>query len=669
MSFTPFPPGLRKRADIVMTGMAEPAAVFFASVVLIVMGNTHYLLIIALLAGISFFWLYRSRNVRQLYIQELENALQQHNVLSQSNKDVLRDIDHDARKLLLDKLRQSNDATEIEFILAILHEHYSKECLDIAVSRLVSQDEKIRQCIYNFLASHGDEANAMDVWSAVSREQNPDTIIKGISAMLTVGHGSLAREAAKFTHHPDPWIRVHVMLASYDRNVDAEDTDMLKYQINTMSSDEDDTTRQAAAYYLAENHLGISDSLDRLINDHSLKVREQAFRAVAQRKLSDYIGMMLLATNAPSMIIHTANAIQACGKEAFPKIDNYITSQDAHYYGLLSCIKGLAEVDTASVKLPGFLLHEKLAVRAECADILQNYHRQVDNSIINNAIEAEISRCYACLEFQHRKTSDTPLLTAFLEREISEYIQASINYLFVLLDIAYPQISLRRAQLTYSAGQREQQHVVEYLATTLQSPWKDKLIILLDDLPVEDKLNQLSGLGIKQDTIDEPWLKHTIQLISTADTHNIEDNPMLAKIERLYHLKQVPFLSHIPSEDLLSLTDALEAISVDAQHTIFSQGDPPDYFYIIVSGEVDVILNDEIINTLGSGDAFGEIAVLNEQPRSTTITAKDDCNLLRMSKIQLSNLLEQYPQIARGVIKQLAGYVQKLTTTSASKVA
>lgn len=669
MSFTPFSPGMRKRADIVTTGIAEPAAVFFASLILVALGSGQYLTIILLLIGISLFWLYRGRNVRRLYIQELENALLQHSVLSQSNKDVLHDIDHDARQLLLNKLRQSNDATEIEFILAILHEHHSKECLDVAVSRLVSQDEKIRQCIYRFLANHGEEANAMDVWSAVSREQDIKTLITGISAMLTVGHGSMAHEAAKFTHHPNPWIRVHVMLASYGANVNAEDRDMLLYQIQTMSSDEDETIRQAAAYYLAENRLGITESLERLIDDPSFTVREQAFHAIAQRKLSTYIGKMLLATNAPSLIAHAATAIQACGKSTYPAIDDYITSQNVHYFGLLSCIRGLAEVDTEAGKLAGFLAYEKLAIRAECAHILQAFHRSVDETKINIAIENEITRCYAALTALLDTHIKMPVLKSFFDDEINAYIQNSIKYLFVLLDIAYPQLSLQRALLTYTSGRREQQHVVEYLDSTLDCNWKSRLIILLDDLQVEEKISRLSGLDMTCKAIDEPWLNYLIQFLSTADTHTKEDKYMLAKIERLYHLKQVPFLSHIPSEDLLSLTDALEAVSIEAQRTIFSQGDPPDYFYIIVSGEVDVILNGEVINTLGSGDAFGEIAVLNEQPRSTTISTRDDCNLLRMSKMHLSNLLEQYPQIARGVIKQLAGYVQKLTTAPQSQTA
>ena len=68
---------------------------------------------------------------------------------------------------------------------------------------------------------------------------------------------------------------------------------------------------------------------------------------------------------------------------------------------------------------------------------------------------------------------------------------------------------------------------------------------------------------------------------------------------------------------------------VEGNTLIFSEGDLPDYFYIVLSGSVDVVRGqrgkERLLNILGPGDFFGELALLSDNPRSASV--KSDSRL------------------------------------------
>jgi CRP-like cAMP-binding protein len=80
--------------------------------------------------------------------------------------------------------------------------------------------------------------------------------------------------------------------------------------------------------------------------------------------------------------------------------------------------------------------------------------------------------------------------------------------------------------------------------------------------------------------------------------------------------------------------------------------------YIIVSGKVKAHDGDHILNTLQDGDVFGEMAMLDPEPRVASITAVDDTHLLRLDQEPFYELMEDRIEIARGVIHVLSGHLR-----------
>jgi CRP-like cAMP-binding protein len=97
-------------------------------------------------------------------------------------------------------------------------------------------------------------------------------------------------------------------------------------------------------------------------------------------------------------------------------------------------------------------------------------------------------------------------------------------------------------------------------------------------------------------------------------------------------------LGSLPVATIEQLAGALEHAEFEPGHSVFRQGERGDYFYIVQSGRAEVILDGTIVRTLGTGDCFGEIALLRDQPRTAGVRASADTHL-RVSRLRRSAFL------------------------------
>jgi putative oxidoreductase len=102
--------------------------------------------------------------------------------------------------------------------------------------------------------------------------------------------------------------------------------------------------------------------------------------------------------------------------------------------------------------------------------------------------------------------------------------------------------------------------------------------------------------------------------------------------------------------------------NIPAGTRIVSQGDAPEYFYVIQSGQVRVFRESEDrirtnLTELGAGAYFGEVALVTGQPRSASVEALVDSTLIKVSKEEFDRLLDHNPQLARHIIRQLASWL------------
>jgi CRP-like cAMP-binding protein len=94
--------------------------------------------------------------------------------------------------------------------------------------------------------------------------------------------------------------------------------------------------------------------------------------------------------------------------------------------------------------------------------------------------------------------------------------------------------------------------------------------------------------------------------------------------------------------------------SYPAGQVIFKVGEPGDKMYAVKGGEVEIIIGDKVIEMAGPGDVLGEMALIDEGPRSATAVAISDCQLVPIDKKSFTRLVHSHPYFALHVMKQMA---------------
>ncbi|HEX9436429.1 MAG TPA: cyclic nucleotide-binding domain-containing protein [Candidatus Limnocylindria bacterium] len=120
----------------------------------------------------------------------------------------------------------------------------------------------------------------------------------------------------------------------------------------------------------------------------------------------------------------------------------------------------------------------------------------------------------------------------------------------------------------------------------------------------------------------------------------------MAKDERIERLRQVPLFSGCSDKQLQFIATRVEDIELPAGKVLTEQGRSGGEFFIVLAGEAEVRQDGAVVNTMRPGDHFGEIALLDDGPRTATVTAKTPMRVLVLSPRQFQDVLHQDAEIA-----------------------
>ena len=124
--------------------------------------------------------------------------------------------------------------------------------------------------------------------------------------------------------------------------------------------------------------------------------------------------------------------------------------------------------------------------------------------------------------------------------------------------------------------------------------------------------------------------------------------------EKILILKTVSLFNEVPEETLAEAAYLLRDQQVKAEEAVFEKGDPGNCMYIIVDGRVRVHDGELTINHLGKRDVFGEMAALDPEVRSASVTAVEDTHLFQLEAESLYQLMAKHPEITREVVRILS---------------
>lgn len=108
-------------------------------------------------------------------------------------------------------------------------------------------------------------------------------------------------------------------------------------------------------------------------------------------------------------------------------------------------------------------------------------------------------------------------------------------------------------------------------------------------------------------------------------------------------------------------------VPFSAGQTIFREGDLGKVMYAIIEGKVDVLVGDEIIDTVGAGGILGEMALIDTSPRSATAVPKTDCKVVPISRRHFTFLIQHTPNFALDVMQVMARRLRHMNAQFESK--
>ncbi len=124
-------------------------------------------------------------------------------------------------------------------------------------------------------------------------------------------------------------------------------------------------------------------------------------------------------------------------------------------------------------------------------------------------------------------------------------------------------------------------------------------------------------------------------------------------------LKQIKLFSGLQEAELQAIGSRTNTRVFPRNAIIVNEGDQTDSLYIVISGRVKVFSSDEegkevVLNTIGPGEYFGEVALLDEQPRSASVIALESAKLAMIPRADFLRYLNEYPPLATNLLKTLA---------------
>jgi len=127
----------------------------------------------------------------------------------------------------------------------------------------------------------------------------------------------------------------------------------------------------------------------------------------------------------------------------------------------------------------------------------------------------------------------------------------------------------------------------------------------------------------------------------------------ISELERVIVLKNTPLFSETPENVLTSIVPIMNEVTYHEGEEIFQKGAIGNCMYVIYSGEIGIVDHEVIFATMGKGDIFGELALLDSEPRSATALAKTDVLLFRIDQDDFYDLMEERDELLRSVLRIL----------------
>jgi CRP-like cAMP-binding protein len=125
------------------------------------------------------------------------------------------------------------------------------------------------------------------------------------------------------------------------------------------------------------------------------------------------------------------------------------------------------------------------------------------------------------------------------------------------------------------------------------------------------------------------------------------------------NIASIWLFSECSAKEIRSISSVADSVTVPAGRTLVKEGTIGRELYLIVAGTASVQRNGRQVATLGPGQHFGELSLLDRRPRNATVVSKTDMELFVIGQRQFNSLLDTIPTLSRKLISAMAARMRE----------
>jgi len=694
---TPLPVVQRAQARALVRGVLAPAGYAIAAVVLTALpaGFDLRWLAIATLLGTAAMATIILIGVRKAYLQALRRAIDGRN-LDLADPTVDRPpLDSEACHALEGELRLPDEDRAV-LAAELLSGSGSPSAARSLLVGLEHPSPTVRALTIEGLARLG----AVETAPTIAKMLHDDRIsevrraaVRALRRLHAVDHAS--HEALESgTADTDRQVRAHCQIAlleQRDRASVSNGTALLP-----LLTSEDATMREVALASLerkATRNPEIESTLRALLAHEDLSTRLATLRVVTTQRVRSLLPAVAPLFDDPRtapIALSTLtdwddalNVVSVGGDSS----RSAASSEDAPPSAMAPSSVMLSSFESDEAPISRLLSHADVGVRERATRALTNMvrggrHRPLPRSIVEPLLEREIESSFryytirAALDRDDDKPEKEAL--AFLEHEIELRVGTSRQRILQLLSLLESRRLVRvvEAGLRRGHAQRDAQ-VAELLEMTLSPKLAKKVVPLFDKLTMRERIAAAESLGlVNHADLDDPlgsilalrdphirgcaMIAYGARLEARAPDVYASESPLIPLFERMRFLRSVPLFSDLSGDDLRMVAEILETVNHGANEAVFHKGDPGEDLYVVLRGRIAIRDGSTQLAVLRERDFFGELAVLDREPRSADAICLEDTELLRLRSPDLGELMARRPQVQEQIMLALVKKLREL---------
>ena len=326
-------------------------------------------------------------------------------------------------------------------------------------------------------------------------------------------------------------------------------------------------------------------------------------------------------------------------------------------------------IDTLALRTLKLLHFKKIIETQSNSELLTNHiNSDIQNLIVIMIKLGTLNNPKVPVEnyIRYIKTNDKKILPSVLELVESTFSNEARRVLLPLID---PDSNINLFSQKFIEGIELNEE--NFLINWIQSSHQWKIVISLEYLLKEEKVSILKNIKWKKiynfdytffNSNQINYLKRNFTYKEIAINRK---NNMYSILEKTLILKSVELFQEIPGEVLSNIAQISKELNLEAGQSIFMEGDHGDSLYIIIDGGVSIIKEKKEIALLGHGNCIGEMALLDQEPRSADAICIKDSILLEIDQLGFYELMASndviMKQIIRILTKRLRETNKKLT--------